>query len=60
MNGWIKADINRDKSQIWVCPYCNGAVYQAYKRTAGGQCEYRYCPHCREEVINDSENPDSV
>ena len=53
MNGWIRADINRKKSQLWLCPHCGQAVYQAYKATTGGQCEYRYCPHCREEVIKD-------
>jgi hypothetical protein len=51
MNGWIKAFPEREKSQIWMCPYCGQAVYQAFKKTAGGQCEYRYCPHCREQVI---------
>ena len=53
MNGWIRADVNRKKSQLWLCPHCGQAVYQAYKATTGGQCEYRYCPHCREEVIKD-------
>lgn len=56
MNNWIKANPGRDKSQLYICPYCNGAVYQAYKKTAGGQCEYRYCPHCRREVVTASES----
>lgn len=50
MKGWIRADPNRTKSQVFICPYCRRTAYQAYKKTAGGECEYRFCPHCGEEV----------
>lgn len=50
-NGWIKVDPKRKKAQLFVCPYCNGVVYQPHKKSIPfGECEYTYCPHCRKKV----------